>query len=99
MHRISCAQNVPKLHISKIPNNVLHDLSTWNPAYTVRTAKKLAEQGVAEKEIVEALQKYAPDIQNLPSAALRQNAAARIAKSAAGSVRAGQKEQDKAAAR
>ena len=72
---------------------------TWNPVYTVRTAKKLAEQGVAEKEIAKALQKHAPDIQNLPSAALRQNAAARIAKSAAGSVRAGQKEQDKAAAR
>ena len=68
---------------------------TWNPAYTVRTAKKLAEQGVAEKEIVEALQKHAPDIQNLPSAALRQNAAARIAKSAAGSVRVGQQEQNK----
>ena len=68
---------------------------TWNPVYTVRTAKKLAEQGVAEKEIVEALQKHAPDIQNLPSAALRQNAAARIAKSAAGSVRVGQQEQNK----
>ena len=65
----------------------------WNPAYTVRTAKKLAEQGFGEKEIAAALQKHAPDIQNLPSAALRQNAAARIAKSAAGSVRMGQQEQ------
>ena len=67
----------------------------WNPAYTVRTAKKLAEQGFGEKEIAAALQKHAPDIQNLPSAALRQNAAARIAKSAAGSVRVGQQEQNK----
>jgi hypothetical protein len=67
----------------------------WNPAYTVRTAKKLAEQGFGEKGIAAALQKHAPDIQNLPSAALRQNAAARIAKSAAGSVRVGQQEQNK----
>lgn len=67
----------------------------WNPAYTVRTAKKLAEQGFGEKEIAAALQKHAPDIQNLPSAALWQNAAARIAKSAAGSVRVGQQEQNK----
>ena len=67
----------------------------WNPAYTVRTAKKLAEQGFGEKEIAAALQKHAPDIQNLPSAALRQNAAARIAKSAVGSVRVGQQEQNK----
>ena len=71
----------------------------WNPAYTVRTAKKLAEQGFGEKEIAAALQKHAPDIRNLPNTDLRQNAAARIAKSAAGGVRAGQKEQDKAAAR
>ena len=67
----------------------------WNPAYTVRTAKKLAEQGFGEKGIAAALQKHAPDIQNLPSAALRQNAAARIAKSAVGSVRVGQQEQNK----
>lgn len=67
----------------------------WNPAYTVRTAKKLAEQGFGEKEIAAALQKHAPDIQNLPNTDLRQNAAARIAKSAAGSVRVGQQEQNK----
>ena len=65
----------------------------WNPAYTVRTAKKLAEQGFGEKEIAAALQKHAPDIRNLPNTDLRQNAAARIAKSAAGSVRVGQQEQ------
>ena len=67
----------------------------WNPAYTVRTAKKLAEQGFGEKEIATALQKHAPDIRNLPNTDLRQNAAARIAKSAAGSVRMGQQEQNK----
>ena len=67
----------------------------WNPAYTVRTAKKLAEQGFDEKEIATALQKHAPDIRNLPNTDLRQNAAARIAKSAAGSVRMGQQEQNK----
>ena len=66
----------------------------WNPAYTVRTAKKLAEQGFGEKEIAAALQKHAPDIRNLPNTDLQQNAAARIAKSAAGSARVGQQERE-----
>ena len=74
--------------------NLLAQHKKWNPVYTVRTAKKLAEQGFGEKEIVAALQKHAPDIQNLPNAALRQNAAARIAKSAAGSARVGQQKQE-----
>ena len=125
--------NVPGVERSFLAEKeaLLAQHKKWNPAYTMRTAKKLAEQWQekeelsnallscdihnftsaeltamakesmerCEKEIAKALQKHAPDIQNLPSAALRQNAAARIAKSAAGSVRAGQKEQDKAAAR
>ena len=75
--------------------NLLAQHKKWNPVYTVRTAQKMAEKGMRTEEIARALQKHAPDIQNLPSAALRQNAAARIAKSAAGSVRVGQQEQNK----
>ena len=121
--------NVPGVERSFLAEKeaLLAQHKKWNPAYTMRTAKKLAEQWQekeelsnallscdihnvtsaeltamakesmerCEKEIAKALQKHAPDIQNLPSAALRQNAAARIAKSAVGSVRVGQQEQNK----
>ena len=98
-----CAETVAedKKSLSAVERSFLAEKETllaqhkkWNPAYTVRTAKKLAEQGFGEKEIAAALQKHAPDIRNLPNTDLQQNAAARIAKSAAGSVRVGQQERE-----
>ena len=47
----------------------------WNPTYTVRTANKMAEQGMSAEDIADALQKHAPDMQKLPDAAFRQKAA------------------------
>ena len=74
---------------------ILSKHKKWNPAYTVRTAKNLAEQGIGEKEIAEALQKHAPDIQKLPNAELREKTANRIARAATTGVRTGQQERDK----
>ena len=71
----------------------------WNPTYTVRTAKKLAEQGISTEDIADTLKKYAPDIQKLPSADHRQKAAEKIAAFAAKAVRAEQTQQESAASR
>ena len=71
----------------------------WNPTYTVRTANKMAEQGVSAEDIADALQKHAPDIQNLPNADHRKKAAEKIAASAVNVVRAEQKQQENAASR
>ena len=71
----------------------------WNPTYTVRTATKLAEQGMSAEDIADTLQKHAPDIQNLPNADHRKKAAEKIAASAANGVRAEQKQQENAASR
>ena len=71
----------------------------WNPTYTVRTANKMAEQGMSTEDIADTLQKHAPDIQKLPRADLRQKAAEKIAASAANVVRVEQKQQENAASR
>ena len=71
----------------------------WNPTYTVRTAKKLAEQGISTEDIADTLKKYAPDIQKLPSADHRQKAAEKIAAFAAKAVCAEQTQQESAASR
>lgn len=71
----------------------------WNPTYTIHTATKLAEQGMSAKDIADALQKHAPDMQKLPDAALRQKAAEKIVSFAAKAVRAEQTQQESAASR
>ena len=71
----------------------------WNPTYTVRTAKKMAEQGMSTEDIADALQKHAPDIQKLPCAGIRQKAAEKIAASAANGRCAEQAQKKSAASR
>ena len=71
----------------------------WNPTYTVRTDKKMAEQGMSTEDIADALQKHAPDIQKLPCAGIRQKAAEKIAASAANGRCAEQAQKKSAASR
>lgn len=79
--------------------NLLAQHKKWNPVYTVRTAQKMAEKGMHTEEIARALQKHAPDIQNLPNADLQKNAAERIARSASAGARIGEKTQENAKSR
>ena len=83
----------------KEKEHILWKHKKWNPTYTVRTANKMAEQGVSAEDIADTLQKHAPDIQNLPNADHRQKAAEKIAASAVNVVRAEQKQQENAASR
>ena len=71
----------------------------WNPTYTIRTATKLAEQGINTEDIADTLKKYAPDIQNLPSADHRKKAAEKIATFASKAVCAEQTQQESTASR